>query len=283
MTHTLSAALSEAAQRLRRAGIEDARHEARLLLGHALGLRPEAIIAYPDRGLSAAERDQFTRFVERRSRREPLSHILGRREFWSLPFQVTADTLDPRPDSETVVQAALDTVVDRAATLRILDLGTGTGCLLLALLSELPRATGLGVDRNPAAVELARTNARALGLADRARFVLGEWGKGLNENFGLIVTNPPYIPDGDFQYLAPEVALYEHPLALAGGPDGLDSYRAMAPDLRRLLTQEGRAVVEVGLGQADQVRDIFAAAGLRELRRVKDLGGVERCLVLGPA
>jgi release factor glutamine methyltransferase len=279
VTQTVSAALAEIAQRLRQAGIESPRREARLLVGHVLGIGPEAIIAGPERSLTVAESDRLAESAGRRVRREPLSHILGWREFWSLPFRVTAETLDPRPDSETLVEAALDCIADPVLPVRILDLGSGTGCLLLAVLSERPHATGIGVDRNPGAVEIARANAAKLGLADRAVFASGDWGKGLDEVFHLILTNPPYIPVTEIHGLAPEVALYEPRLALAGGPDGLDCYRAIAPDLHRLLKKGGHAVVEVGLGQADKVQGILAAVGLRPLRRAHDLSGVERCLV----
>lgn len=281
MTQTVSTALAEVAGRLRQAGVDSPRREARLLVEHVLGIGPEGIIAGPERSLTAAEYDRLADFAGRRARREPLSHILGWREFWSLPFRVTSDTLDPRPDSETLVEAALDCIADRSAPVRVLDLGSGTGCLLLAVLSERPHATGIGVDRNPGALDVARVNAAALGLTDRAEFVLGDWGKGLDEDFHLILTNPPYIPVTEIHGLAPEIALYEPRLALAGGPDGLDCYRAIAPDLHRLLTKGGYAVVEVGLGQADSVRGILASVGLRLLRGVHDLGGIERCLVFG--
>jgi len=276
----VAGALAAAAAGLDRAGVAAARREARLLLGAALGLGPEAIIAHPERPLSAAEADRFATLVQRRSRREPLSRILGRREFWGLEFRVTADTLDPRPDSETVVQAALDAVTDRQGPLTVLDLGTGTGCLLLALLSELPRARGLGIDASAAAVETACDNATALGLAGRAAFAVGDWGRGVAGPFNLIVTNPPYVATGEVERLAPEVVRYEPRSALDGGADGMDRYRALAPDLTRLLAAMGRAVVEIGDGQADAVAAILAAAGLREVERRADLAGIVRCLTV---
>lgn len=276
----VAGALAAAAARLDRAGVAAARREARLLLGAALGLGPEAIIAHPERPLTAAEAERFAALVRRRGRREPLSRILGRREFWGLEFRVTADTLDPRPDSETVVQAALDAAVDRAAPLAVLDLGTGTGCLLLALLSELPRARGLGIDASAAAVEVARDNAAALGLGSRAAFAVGDWGKGVAGPFNLILTNPPYVATGEVERLAPEVIRYEPRSALDGGADGMDRYRALAPDLTRLLAATGRAVVEIGDGQADAVAAILAAADLRGVERRADLAGIVRCLTV---
>ena len=182
---SIAECLAAASRRLTEAGIPDARREARSILAHALGIEPVAVLGYPERPVGDASR--FEELIERRAAREPLSHLTGRREFWSLDFTVTADTLDPRPDSETVVGAALEIFPDRAASLSILDLGAGTGCLLLALLHELPLASGVGVDILPAAVAVARDNAERLGLGSRARFVVGDWGESLTGAFDLIV------------------------------------------------------------------------------------------------
>jgi release factor glutamine methyltransferase len=181
-----------------------------------------------------------------------VARLTGVREFWSLPFRVTPDTLEPRPDSETVVEAALAALdaagVPRQRPLGLLDLGTGTGCLLLALLRELPAAWGLGVDISPGACAAAAANARSLGLARRARFRPGDWGRGLDGGFDLVVANPPYVSDGEIATLQPEVALHEPRSALAGGPDGLAGHRALAPHVARLLGDGGVAVVEFGAG-----------------------------------
>jgi release factor glutamine methyltransferase len=214
-------------------------------------------------------------------RREPLAQIVGVREFWSLPSAVTADTLTPRPDSETLIEAALAAVADRQAALRILDLGTGTGCLLLALLSEMPHSTGLGIDCSDKAIAVARRNAAALGLSARAEFLVGDWTNGVNERFNLVITNPPYIRTEDLPGLEPEVSRYEPRLALDGGADGLASYRAIAGGLAGVLAPDGVAVLEVGAGQADAVQRILRQAGLRETACRDDLGGVARCLVAG--
>jgi release factor glutamine methyltransferase len=219
--------------------------------------------------------------VARRARREPVSRIVGRREFWSLDFMLSPATLDPRPDSECLIEAALAAAPEDAATL-VLDLGTGSGCLLLAFLSERKRATGLGVDLSADAVATARENAARLGLAERARFAVGDWGAGVTGGFDLILCNPPYIPAGDIEGLAPEVAHHDPRLALAGGEDGLEAYRELAPELARLLRPRGRAVLEVGHGQADAVGRLMAAAGLSTHARRADLGGIERCLTLAP-
>ncbi len=277
---TVGAALARAARRLAAAGIADARREAQVLLGHALGLDRAGVFGHPERPLAPAERAAFAAAIARRAAREPVAYITGEREFWSLSFAVDRATLIPRPDSETVIEAALDAVADRRARLWALDLGVGSGCLLLALLSALPNARGVGVDIDPAAVRRAAANARRLGLAARAYFVAGDWGAALGGRFDLVVCNPPYIAERDFAGLAPEVVAFEPRRALSGGADGLDAYRRLAPDLRRLLAPSGTAVVEVGQGQAEAAAAILAEAGLACVARRRDLGGIARALVL---
>ncbi len=281
-TATVGAAVFDAARRLADSGVENARLDARLLVGHALGVGPEAVAGYPERAMDGGARGRLEGLLARRAGREPLARILGRREFWSLSFKITADTLDPRPDSEAVVQSALDAVGrvsgPRPGPLRILDLGTGSGCLLLALLHELPEALGLGVDRSAAAVAVARENAESLGLADRAAFFAGNWGAGIDGDFDCIVANPPYIRDSEIASLAPEVAGFEPRLALSGGDDGLDCYRDIAPQLPSLLAPLGTATVEIGAGQAAAVAGIFGQSGLNIAGIDRDLAGRERCL-----
>ncbi len=277
---TVAEALACAVLRLEAAGVRGPRLEARLLLNHATALPLEHMVAHPDQALGEAARVRYARLVERRAGRQPLAHITGRREFWSLAFKVTPDTLAPRPESETLVEAALGLVSDRKAPLRVLDLGTGTGCILLALLSELPKAEGVGVDLSEPAARVARENAIALGLAERARFLVGDWAAALGACFHLVVANPPYVPAGEIDRLEPEVAGFEPRLALAGGPDGMAGYRALAPRLPALLASGGRALLEIGQGQGDPVADIMAAASLSVSDRRADLAGVERCLVL---
>ncbi|HEX3065021.1 MAG TPA: peptide chain release factor N(5)-glutamine methyltransferase, partial [Dongiaceae bacterium] len=234
------AAIDEAAKRLAAAGINEARREARLLLAEATGWEAASIVAHPERELDEHQASRLAELLRRRATREPLSRILGWREFWSLRFALGPDTLDPRPDSETLIEAAL-ALADRGRALSVLDLGTGSGCLLLAFLSEVPNARGLGIDVNQGAITIAEANARALGLAGRARFRLGDWGTDLTERFDLILCNPPYIPAGDIAGLAPEVARFDPLLALAGGPDGLDAYRRLSDELPRLLLPGGTA------------------------------------------
>ena len=209
---TLRATLADAAEVLRDAGLEDPRREARLLLGAALGVAPEILLGAPERVMENDQRRLFDSLIRRRAAREPAAYILGEREFWSLPFRVSRDTLIPRPDSETLIEAALDTIEDYSAPRRLLDLGTGSGCLLLAALSELRGAFGVGVDISEAALAVARANAEALGLAARARFLCGDWGGALRcgsrGGFDLIVANPPYIEDSEMAALSPEITGY---------------------------------------------------------------------------
>ena len=277
---SVGAALDEAAQRLRDAGIADARLEARLLLAHAMGVEPGTIAGHPERPIGASERDWFDFALARRAAREPIAYVLGQREFWSLRFCVGRETLDPRPDSETLIESALGLVDDRRTALRVLDLGTGSGCLLLALLSELPNARGVGIDISPEAAAVAQQNARALDLSARACFVVSDWDAAINADFDLIIANPPYIPSGDIASLAPEVVLFEPRGALDGGPTGLTCFGTLAPAIARRLVRHGAAVIEVGYGQVPDVRRIMAAAGLDTTGLHNDLADIPRCLIL---
>jgi release factor glutamine methyltransferase len=271
-------ALDLAAQ-LQAVGIEDARSEAWLLLAAATGRSRAELIAGPGEGLSPAEEQRLAALAGRRLRREPMAYILGAREFWSLPFQVSPAVLVPRPETETVVEAALAEIADRAARLCILDLGTGSGCLLLALLSELPHASGLGIDRSAAALAIARVNAGRLGLAERASLRAGDWGAGLAGPFDLIVSNPPYVACTEAAGLAPEVRDFEPMEALLAGADGLDAYRALAPGCARLLAEDGLVCLEIGQGQGPAVTEIARRYGLRLVASRPDLAGIERCLI----
>jgi len=279
----LAQALVDVGGRLAAAGIAAPRREARLLVAAATGLSPAALIADPARPLDEAAAGRLADLARRRTEREPLSRILGWREFWSLRLSLGPDTLDPRPDSETLVEAALAWLGhDRARPLQVLDLGTGTGCLLLALLSELPAAEGLGIDLSPGAVAVAAANAEALGLRGRARFATGDWGRELDRRFDVILSNPPYIPAADIAALEPEVARFDPRLALCGGGDGLDGYRALAKVVPRLLESGGRAFVEFGAGQLGAASGLFEAGGLRAVACRPDMAGIPRCLVLAP-
>lgn len=276
---TAGEALQKAATMLAAAGVADARREARLLLAQIWSEDASTLLAHPERPLTAEDERSFSAAAARRARREPASRIAGRREFWSLPFLLNADTLDPRPDSETLVEAVMEARPDRAAPLSVLDLGTGTGCLLLAVLTEYPLAHGIGVDISQGALEAARANAVALGLNHRASFVQGDWGSGLSARFDVILCNPPYIPDGEIDALEPEVARWEPRLALAGGPDGLSCLRRLAPQLVDLLCADGMAAIEIGAGQADAASALLVDAGLQIAAIRLDLAGVPRCVL----
>jgi release factor glutamine methyltransferase len=276
---SIASCLEAGSRRLKEAGIPDARREARLILAHALGIGPVTVLGYPERPVDDAGR--YEDLIARRAAREPLSHLTGRREFWSLEFEVTPATLDPRADSETLVEAALAATPDRRAALSIVDFGAGTGCLLLALLSELPNARGLGVDIGEDTLAVACRNAARLGLSDRATFVRGNWGESLVGPFDLIVGNPPYIPAGEIAALQPEVADYEPRRALDGGPDGLRAYRRLGPDIACLLKPGGVAVLEFGLGQGAAVARLMSAENLIVQGFSADLAGHDRCLTLG--
>jgi release factor glutamine methyltransferase len=281
----LATLIDRAAVELRAAGIEAPRREARLLAALALECTNEALVADPERPVGEREAERLRRFVARRAAREPLSRIRGRREFWSLDFALGPTTLDPRPDSETLVAAALALLpVDR--DLRLLDCGTGTGCLLIAVLSERPRASGIGIDIDPDAVAMASGNAARCGQATRAAFIVADWRDPPavpDGSFDLVLANPPYIPSAAIASLEPEVARYEPAAALDGGADGLDAYRALAPLLAGRLSASGHVIVEVGEGQAGDVAAILEGAGLVLVDRKRDLAGIPRCLILRPA
>jgi release factor glutamine methyltransferase len=275
-------ALCAAGTRLR--GIaEEPRREARILLAHVTGRSVAALLADAHAELPPGDQTAFDALVARRAAHVPVAQLTGEREFWSLPFLVTADTLIPRPDSETLIEAALALRPDRGAVRRVLDLGTGTGCLLAAALVEFPGAWGLGVDRSAAAAGVAVRNLRALGLGARSGVIVGDWAAALGVWFDLVLCNPPYIPTGDIGALAPEVRDHEPRAALDGGEDGFRAYRILVAQLRRLLPADGVAILEVGQGQALAVAGLASADGLCLLDIRTDLAGVQRAVALGLA
>lgn len=275
-TLTLAGAVADAVRNLEAAGIESPRREVAALVAAVLGLGRERQVAEPDRPLSPDEGARLAEAVRRRAGHEPFARIAGAREFWSLDFRLSPETLVPRPDTETVVEAVLAAVPDRRAEMTVLDLGTGSGCILLALLSELPNARGIGVDLAPGAVATASENARVLGLAGRAEFRIGDWGRGVVGPFDIIVSNPPYVATAERAALAPEVRDFDPPLALFAGADGLDAYRAIVPQLSGLLAWGGLAAFECGAGQAGKVAEMLVCAGLAEIGSQRDLAGHDR-------
>jgi release factor glutamine methyltransferase len=279
VTETVATALRRGAAKLAAAGIEGARRESRMLLHAALGVPERSLLAME----AVIDPAKFDALLARRAAREPMAFILGRQGFWTLDLNVSPATLIPRADSETLIRAALE-AFPRRDVFDVLDLGTGTGALLLAALVEFPDAWGLGVDLSPAAAALAARNAAMNGLSARAAFICGNWAAPIRGKFDLVLANPPYIRSEDIAGLMPEIARHEPRSALDGGTDGLGAYRRIIADLPRLLALRGAAILEIGQGQADPVAGIAAAAGFAAPALRTDLGGIARALTLrGPA
>ncbi len=280
-------ALRAATSFLDQAGTSDAATDARRLVAHALGIDRETLLREPDLELDAAALARLTALLARRAAHEPVARIIGARDFYGLSFTLGTETLDPRPDTETVVTLAryLAERIERRdnGPLRILDLGTGSGAIALAILSARPDAEAVATDISAAALEIARANADRLGLASRIRFLQSHWLDQVDGRFDMTVANPPYIPTGDIAGLAPEVAHWDPRAALDGGPDGLDAYRAILRGLARSMAPGGWVVFEVGAGQADDVSALVQAQGLTPAPLswplLRDLGGTVRCVV----
>lgn len=277
---SVGAFLCQAGQMLRAAGIETPRQEARMLLAHSMACREEDLLRDPRAAVPDAAAARFGALLRRRLAREPMAHLLGHVGFWTLTLETTPATLIPRGDSEAIVEAALAAFDSPGRIGRVLDLGTGTGALLLAVLAECPDAFGVGVDVSPEAAALAARNAAANGLGGRAAFFCGHWAEAIADRFDLVLSNPPYIESAEVPRLMPEVARFEPTLALDGGADGLDAYRVLVRALPGLLAPGGRAVLELGQGQRPAVAALADAAGLASVATRYDLGGVERALVL---
>jgi release factor glutamine methyltransferase len=273
------ALLRRGAEILRNGGIESPRREARLLLAQALGVSAHELItmrlAVPERSA-----DAFAEMLARRSKREPLAYITGSREFWSMNFIVAPGVLIPRPESETLVEAALREFPQHDAAPRVLDLGTGSGCLLLAFLSERPGASGLGIDISETALSIATRNASVLSLDQRAAFRRSDWTRDVSGQFDLVLANPPYISRRELPQLAPEIVQFEPAKALDGGADGLDAYRSIAAGLPAVLSSGGKMFLECGEGQVSLVQEIFTSRGLVYHGTGFDLAGTPRCLIM---
>lgn len=265
------AAYRAAVARLAAAGVADAARDARLLLAHAMGIAPDRLMLALHDPLPPEAAQRFEAALAARAARQPVSQITGQRQFWGRSFRVTPDVLDPRPETETLIAAALE-----APFARVLDLGTGSGAILLTLLAERPGAQGLAVDLSPAALAVAQGNAAALGLADRASFHLSDWFAAVDGRFDLIVSNPPYIAQDEMGDLSPEVRDWEPHLALTPGGDGLAAYRAIAAGALAHLVPGGRLLVEIGPRQGQAVAALFAGAGLQAPRILPDFDGRDR-------
>lgn len=267
-------AVTEAARQLGTVS-DTPRLDAELLMAQALGIERDALLLHPPQG---SVPDRFGQLLGRRLSGEPVAYITGRRAFWNVELEVGPGVLIPRPDSETLIAAAITHFSGTDGPERILDLGTGPGTLLLAALDQWPRATGLGIDSSRVALDYARGNAQRLGLAPRAHFRLGNWAEGVTEPFDLLLCNPPYVATG--APLGPGVREHEPAEALFAGHDGLDDYRRLAPEIARLLTPGGLAAIEIGADQAQSAAAIFKAAG-HVPRLAHDLAGRPRALLMG--
>jgi release factor glutamine methyltransferase len=279
---TIESARRALSTQLKSAGLDEAELDARILLGAAVGLDLTGLIAQAARPLSATAATRLHKYAQRRLAHEPVARILGGKEFWGLPFQLSEATLVPRPDTETVVELALEIFRELPMSgrrPRIADIGTGSGAILLALLHDIPAAFGVGTDVSLSALDTAKRNAIALGLADRCAFVACYYAAALSAPFDLIVSNPPYIPSADIAGLSVEVRDYDPRLALDGGNDGYDAYRALIPQAAQLLAPGGALIVEAGQGQAGYIETLMKAAALSVDRPPRaDLAGIPRAV-----
>lgn len=279
MSETLVSLWTDVRRRLEAAGIDTPVLDARLLLEAGAGVSRLEIVTDPRRVIDDAQVDAVNALAKRREAREPVSHILGRKHFWTLDLAVNANVLTPRPETEFVVEAGLQETLPADAPHRILDLGAGSGAIILALLKDRPNATGVAVDISEKALEVVRANAEQLGVADRLEIRQGDWAESLDERFDLVVSNPPYIQTGDIDGLAPEVSRFEPRLALDGGADGFVAYRIITAALPRLLKPGAAFALEVGIGQAEGVVALAEAAGLSTTEPRRDLSGIPRVVV----
>ncbi|MEQ1790050.1 MAG: peptide chain release factor N(5)-glutamine methyltransferase [Rickettsiales bacterium] len=274
-------ALRWAVLKLQQERIGTASLDGRILLEHVLGVNREQLLFLLDLPITPAQYTRLKILVDKRAQRQPIAQLIGKREFWGMNFVVSNDTLDPRPDSETLIEYVLERISNRADVLRVLDLGTGTGCLLLAMLSELPAAKGVGVDYCDKALLVAKENAMALGFAGgRTQFIRSDWCGQLEGEFDIILANPPYIPTAIIPTLDPEVSEFEPMLALDGGDDGFNCYRKIMKDLPKIMAKNGFVAFELGMGQQRGLEEIALANNLKTVGVRQDLSGVARCIIL---
>ena len=274
--------ITNATNELLKSSSESARLDATILLGYVLGISRERLILDDERIVSDDELKKFNILLKKRVNKEPIAYIIGKKEFWGLDFIVNHATLIPRPDSETLVEAALkraNLLLGQNEDLTILDIGTGTACLLISLLWELQAAAGVGVDISEDALQIASKNAEIHGVKNRTQFIKSNWCENINRKFDLIISNPPYIASQDKLSLMPDVALYEPHSALFSGVDGLDSYRELSAQVGERLNCGGFVLFEVGAGQAEQVSLLLEEKGLKIDEVKKDLNGIKRCVI----
>ena len=276
---TVQQILFKISAQLLQSSIEKPMMEARIMLAYILNVSTSYLVANSNYVLESHQIQALDQMVVRRCNREPLAYITGIKEFWGLNFVVDRNTLIPRPDSEVLVEATLNFAKELTKTIKILDLGTGSGCLLLALLHELPNSSGIGVDQSLEAIRVAQYNANQLQLSNRVQFIQDDWANSVNEQFDIVITNPPYIKITDIHNLAPEIKIYEPHLALFGGTDGLECYRKLLPRAYQILTDQGRLFAEIGQGQEDAVNAIATHSKFELVKQHKDFRGIIRCLV----
>lgn len=274
---TIREAWLAGAERLAAAGIDTARLDARVLLAHTMNLAPGETVS--SRELTAEEHARYEELLARRAAREPAAYIIGEREFWSLSFEVGPGVLIPRPESETLIEQAMKAFPDRSAPLEVLDLGTGSGCLLISFLADHPNTRGLGVDRSPDALYWARKNVARHGLESRCALKQLDWANGIAGQYDVLFCNPPYLSSAEMREIAPELSLYEPEGALDGGDDGLSAYRLLGPLAANVLKPGGRAFIEIGSAQGESAVTVMEQEGLSILAVVNDLAGHPRCIV----
>ena len=278
--YKVSEVLKIAITKFKAAGIAQPISDARILLGHSLNKPNERFYGKEEEVIQSEHLNDFSAKILRRCKREPVSKILGLKEFWNLELQVSPYVLDPRPDSETLIEAARKQFPDKNSALNVLDLGTGSGCLLLAALQEWPHSFGLGIDIDYRCIELVKKNAIRNGLNGRVKFQTGNWASNLDKKFDIILCNPPYIPANKIAKLNEEVRLYEPETALNGGQTGLDCYVELAAQFSNLLSSDGLIFLEIGFGQKKQILGIMRSNSLKLIKIEKDLAQIDRCLIL---
>lgn len=275
---SVNQALQEASASLKSLSGNLARLEAQILLAHVLHCEKQNLIYDSKKNLDTRQLESFARLTQKRQQGLPLAKIIGTKEFWSLPFKTTQDTLDPRPDTETLVEAVLEICKDRAKPYKILDLGTGTGCIILALLHELPNAKGCGIDFSAQALEVASENGQRLGLKGRITWQLNNWCEGIEDEFDIIVSNPPYLSEIEFERLD-NPARFDPKLALVSGPTGLECYKKMIPSINKCLAKGGIFAIEMGIHQEQEVSKYLSNHGFKIVHIRKDLATIPRCIV----